>query len=104
MNTDIEKVEASGEKVRVVFKDGRSMEFDYVFYCLGGRSPVGFLRHIGIEFSDDGKPLVDEYLETNLPGVFLVGDIAVSRGNIALAFSTAHKVVQRIKEKYLDFK
>ncbi len=102
MNTDIERVEPYQDKVRVIFKDGRFMEFDYIFYCLGGRSPVGFLKHIGIEFSEDGKPMVDEFFETNLPGVFLVGDIAVSRGNIALAFNTAYKVIRRIKEKYLQ--
>jgi len=102
MNTDIEKLEPTLDKrVRVVFKDGKIMEFDYIFYCLGGRSPIGFLKHIGIEFTKDGKPLLDEYLETNLPGVFLVGDIAVSQGNISLAFVTAYKVIHRIKEKYL---
>ncbi len=103
LKTDIDHLEPAegGEKVKVVFKDGREMLFDYVFYCFGGTSPVGFLKMVGIELDEEGRPVVDEYFETNLPKVFLVGDIAVSRGNIIKAFNTAYIVIKRIKEKYL---
>ncbi|RUM87760.1 MAG: oxidoreductase [Thermodesulfatator sp.] len=99
MNTDIDHLEPDPEGVKVVFKDGREMVFERIYYCLGGSTPAGFLRSIGVEFAD-GRPKIDRYYETNLPGVFLAGDIALEKGSIMAAFNTAHIVVERILEKY----
>jgi len=99
LNTDIDHLEPDPEGVKVVFKDGKTMLFDRIYYCLGGNTPDGFLRSIGVEFQD-GKPVIDEFYETNLPGVFLAGDIALEKGSIMAAFNTAHRVVERIVEKY----
>jgi len=101
LNTDIEKVEPYNNKVKVYYKDGKEDIYDYIFYCLGGTSPRKFLESVGIEFDEEGNPKIDEFYETNLPGVFLAGDIAVKKGNIMSAFNTAHIVIKRIKEKYL---
>jgi len=101
MGTDIEKLEPENEKVRVYYKQGFSDVYDYIYYCLGGSTPKGFLKYIGIEFDNEDRPKVDEYYETNLPKVFLAGDIAVSKGSIQLAFNTAHIIIKRIQEKYL---
>lgn len=101
--TDIEKLEANEDgRVKVCFKEGRVDTFDYVYYCLGGSTPKGFLKYIGVEFDAEDRPIVDEYYETNLPGVFLAGDIAVPKGTIQLAFNTAHIIIKRIQEKYLS--
>jgi len=101
MGTDIEKLEPEDGKVRVYFKQGFSDVYDYIYYCLGGSTPKGFLKRIGIEFDNEDKPKVDEYYETNLPKVFLAGDIAIPKGSIQLAFNTAHIIIKSIREKYL---
>ncbi len=102
LNTDIEKLEAENGKVKVYYKDGKTDTYDYVYYCLGGSTPKGFLKYIGIEFDHEDRPKIDEYFETNLPKVFLAGDIAVPKGSIQLAFNTAYIIIKRIKEKYLS--
>ncbi len=99
LNTDIEKIEPFDDKIKVYFKDGKEDVYDHIIYCLGGSTPKGFLQRIGIQM-DNKKPVLDEYFETNLPKVFLAGDIAVEKGNIMKAFNTAHIVIERIKEKY----
>lgn len=99
LGTDIEKVSAEEGLVKVHFKDGKSDIYDYVYYCLGGSTPKGFLKYIGIEFDLEDRPSVDEHFETNLPGVFLAGDIGVPKGSIQLAFNTAYIIIKRIKEK-----
>jgi len=99
LGTDIEGLSAEGDRVRVHFKDGSSDVFDFVYYCLGGSSPKGFLKYIGVEFDLEGRPKVDEHFETNIPGLFLAGDIAVPKGSIQVAFNTAHVIIKRIKEK-----
>jgi len=101
LNTDIDHLEPDPAGVKVVFKDGNTMVYDRIYYCLGGSTPAGFLRNIGVAFQDGG-PVIDEYYETNLPGVFLAGDIALGKGSIMAAFNTAHRVVERIVEKYGD--
>ncbi|MGC8938193.1 MAG: NAD(P)-binding domain-containing protein [Thermodesulfovibrio sp.] len=99
LGSDIEKLEPANQQVKVVFKDGSEEIFSKIFYCLGGSAPKDFLQKIGIEFVN-GKPKIDEFGESNLQRVFLVGDIATERGSIMFAFNSAYKVVKRIIEKY----
>jgi len=104
MATNIEELRPENGKVKVIFKEGFDRVYDQVYYCLGGSSPSGFLKKIGVKFKEDGTPQVDEGLETNLPRVFLAGDIAFKQGNIIKAFNSGKIIVDRIKSKYLTKK
>ncbi len=99
MATDIEAIEAQGEKVLVHFKDGEDLLFDAVFYCLGGTTPRAFLESIGVEF-DGKRPRVDEFGETNVKRLFLAGDLVFEKGSIMAAFNSARKAVEGIKARY----
>ncbi|NPA40256.1 MAG: NAD(P)-binding domain-containing protein [Thermodesulfobacteria bacterium] len=101
MATDIEEVKPADGGVEVHYKDGTVEVYDLIYYCLGGSTPKRFLQKIGIELKDDGTPVTDEFFETNLPKVFVVGDIAYKQGNIMKAFNSAKTVIDRIVEKYL---
>lgn len=100
LGSDIERLEPAAQQVKVIFKDGSEEIFSKIFYCLGGSTPKDFLKKIGIEFIN-GKPKIDEFGESNLERIFLIGDIATDRGSIMYAFNTAHKAVKRIVEKYI---
>ncbi|MFN3567678.1 MAG: NAD(P)-binding domain-containing protein [Caldimicrobium sp.] len=101
LGTDIEKLEPEGDGIKVYYKDGKVDIYDFIYYCLGGSTPKGFLKYIGVEFDLEDRPKVDENFETNLAKLFLAGDIAVPKGSIQLAFNTAHIILKAIKEKYL---
>ncbi len=101
LGTDIEGLEAQGDRVLVHFKDGRDMDFDAVFYFLGGMAPSTFLEGIGVEV-DGKKPKVSEDGETNIPGLFLAGDLVLGKGSIMGAFNSAKDVVDGILKKYGD--
>ncbi|WP_353684790.1 NAD(P)-binding domain-containing protein [Thermodesulfovibrio sp. 3907-1M] len=101
LGTDIERLEPADDQIKVVFKDGSEETFSKIFYCLGGSTPEEFLQKIGIELID-GKPKIDEFGESNLQRIFLVGDISKGRGSIMYAFNSAFKATKRIIEKYLD--
>ncbi|MDP2875928.1 MAG: NAD(P)-binding domain-containing protein, partial [Holophaga sp.] len=92
---DITSIRDAGESPRVeaTFKDGRTARFDHVLFALGGATPHGFLQQAGVEL--DGKsPQVDHRFHTNVPGLFLAGDlVAAGKGSIVKAFNTGHKVV-----------
>ncbi len=102
MNTNIEGLEpAEDGRVKVLFKEIEPMVFDAVYYCLGGSTPENFLKSIGVEV-EGKRAKVDEYGETNLPGLFLAGDLVVEKGSIMAAFNSAHKVIEGIKKRYQE--
>jgi thioredoxin reductase (NADPH) len=102
MATDIEGLESQGDnKVLVNFKDGRNIDFDAVFYCLGGMTPKKFLEKIRIKF-DRNKAVTDEYGETNIPRLFLAGDLVAQKGTIMAAFNSGKKVIDGILARYGD--
>jgi len=102
MGKDIKGVEAYRDGVKVMFHDGHTENFSKIFYCLGGSTPRNLLEKMGISFTDS-YPEIDEFGESNLKRVFLIGDVAVKKGSIMYAFNSAHRAVKRIIEKYPDF-
>jgi len=101
LNTDIQSLEPEDNLVCVHFKDGQKMCFDVIDYCLGGSSPQAFLSSIGVEM-EGKKPKVSEDGETNIKGLFLVGDLVVKKGTIMGAFNSAKRTVDGIIKKYRD--
>ena len=90
---------------RVRFAEGQFGErtYDYVIYALGGTTPRNFLKTIGIAFEGDA-PFVKEGHETNVPGLFLIGDLAAGQqgGSINWAFNSANTAMRRICRQYLS--
>lgn len=79
--------------------------FDYIVYTLGGTTPHNFLKTIGIEFDGD-EPYVKDGLETNVPGMFLIGDLSAGTkgGSIIWAFNSANTAMRKICRDYLECK
>jgi thioredoxin reductase (NADPH) len=98
LGTDIESIAPEGEKVNVVFKDGKTENYDLIIYCLGGSTPKKFLKKVGIKLDEKENPILNEHFETNLPKVFLAGDLAFKSGNILKAFNSAHVVIEKIAQ------
>ena len=101
MGTDIEGLEAQRDKVMVNFKDGKNIEYDAVFYCLGGMTPKVFLERVGIKI-DKNRPVTDEYGESNIPGLFMAGDLATREGTIMAAFNSGKRVIDGILARYAN--
>jgi len=106
LGVDVESVEPYEEegvtppKVKVNFKDGTSEVFDRVIYALGGTSPVDFLKNSGIELNEWGEPIYnEETMESNVKGLYVIGDVVTSAGSIALAFNHAYLAVKDIASK-----
>ena len=71
--------------------------FDSIVYALGGTTPVNFLRTLGVAF-ENGMPKTDLSGETNVPGLFLIGDLTVGKtgGSIITAFNSAARAIKRV--------
>lgn len=96
LNTDIESLESDQGRVRVNFVGGEFEIFDRVIYAIGGTTPSAFLQSSGIE-EKDGKPVHDENYQTNIPGLFVAGDITQeSGGSIALGLNHGFAIANYI--------
>jgi thioredoxin reductase (NADPH) len=98
LNIDIDSLDAEHGKIHVNFNDGSSENFDRIIYAIGGTTPSAFLQssNIGI---DDGKPVHDENYETNIPGLFVAGDITQeSGGSIVLGLNHGYAIAKKITQ------
>lgn len=98
--TDIERLEAEGDGVEVFFKQEiEPRVYDRIVYALGGTSPLASIELPDVVFEGD-YPALSEHYETNLEGLYLVGDIAAPgrHGAIIFALNTAEHVVRRLAE------
>jgi thioredoxin reductase (NADPH) len=98
-STNILRVEDEQGLPHVIFREDTvsPRTFDRVIYALGGTTPTNFLRALGIAFNEHG-PIFDEAGATNIPGLYLLGDLVVGTkgGSIITAFNSAVHAVKRI--------
>jgi len=100
--SNVVRVDDEAGRPRVTFRElpGAPRVFDRILYALGGMTPTSLLRTFDIPF-DGSRPAVDAAGETALPGVFLVGDLAMGKagGSINTAFNSAARTMRRIVER-----
>ncbi len=97
LNTEITELESEGGKVKTIFSDGTFELFDRLIYAIGGTTPSAFLQSSGIR-EEEGKPVHDENYQTNVPGLFVAGDITQeSGGSIALGLNHGFAIANYIQ-------
>lgn len=101
MGVDIESVEPSENgKIQVNFTDGTNEEYDRAVYALGGTTPKDILVNSGVKTGEWDVPVFDkDTLETNVPGLYTIGDVVTDTGSIALAFNHASFAMNDIVAK-----
>ncbi|HHH73064.1 MAG TPA: cbb3-type cytochrome oxidase assembly protein CcoS [Sulfuricurvum sp.] len=101
MGVDVESVEATeAGTVKVNFTDGTTGEYDRVVYALGGTTPKDILVNSGIKTGEWDVPVYDEKtMETNVEGLYTIGDVVTDQGSIALAFNHANFAVTDVASK-----
>jgi len=101
LGVDVESVEPGTERaVKVNFTDGTTGEYDRVVYALGGTTPKDILVNSGVKTGEWDVPVYDEKtFETNIKGLYTIGDVVTDQGSIALAFNHASDAVKDIASK-----
>jgi 3-phenylpropionate/trans-cinnamate dioxygenase ferredoxin reductase component len=74
LGTGVEAFEGDGAVERVRTGDGRELECDVVVIGVGVQPRTGLAAEAGIAV--ENGVLVDEHLQTSVPGVFAAGDVA----------------------------
>ncbi|XP_023018677.2 apoptosis-inducing factor 3 isoform X1 [Leptinotarsa decemlineata] len=68
--------DGGGNVTAVELKDGSTLKADLVIMGVGSTYYTDFLKNSGIEMQPDGSIETNNYLQTNVPDVFVGGDIA----------------------------
>jgi thioredoxin reductase (NADPH) len=98
LNTNISGLEEDEGRVKVIFEERDPETFDRVIYAIGGTTPSAFLTGSGIGI-EEGCPVHDEYYQSNVPGIYVAGDITQERGgSIALGLNHGFYIAQHILE------
>lgn len=74
LSSKVESFEKTSSDLIVHLDGDKTIQTDLVLLSLGVRPQTGFLRESGLEFGPRGHLIVDDYLETNVPGIYAVGD------------------------------
>jgi dihydrolipoamide dehydrogenase len=79
-STKVERIDDSGETVTVTVSDAkgsRDLQADKVLQAIGFQPRVeGFgLETLGVELTDRGAIAIDDYMRTNVPHVYAIGDV-----------------------------
>ena len=72
--TTVDRFEGQGSVERVVTHDGSSIDTEFVVVGIGVAPRAGLVETAGLQI--DNGILVDERLESSVPGVFAAGDVA----------------------------
>jgi len=98
-SSNIKEIEDEAGRPRTIFAEAEysTRLFDRVIFALGGTTPTNFLHTLGITFNGDG-PAFDESGATNVPGLYLIGDLVVGKkgGSIITAFNSAVRAMKSI--------
>ena len=95
VNARAEAIEAAGAHMRVKLSNGSVIETDLIISATGVKPNIGFLVGSGVA-CEEGV-LVDETMQTSVPGVYAAGDVSQS-----LDFSTGKKTVNAIQPVAAD--
>jgi thioredoxin reductase (NADPH) len=98
-SSNIKEIEDEAGRPRLIFAEPEHATrlFDRVIFALGGTTPTNFLHTLGISFNGDG-PVFDEAGATNVPGLYLIGDLVVGKkgGSIITAFNSSVRAMRSI--------
>jgi len=96
LGIDIDHLSQIEERIRVHFNHREFEDFDRIIYAIGGVVPTDFLKQSGVTFNED-KIILNDSLESEVDGLYIAGDLAVSSGgSIALAINHADQIIRSI--------
>ncbi len=74
LEQSVEHFEHRGDKIDVFFKSGEWLTTDIVILSIGVRPEITLAKAAGIRIGETGGIWVDDYLETSVKDVYVVGD------------------------------
>ncbi|MDR1930880.1 MAG: dihydrolipoyl dehydrogenase, partial [Treponema sp.] len=89
----LSKIEKEGEELKLFLADGRTLAADTVLVSIGRTGDLSCAGEGGVK-TEKGKVLVNDYMETSIPGVFAPGDINGKKMLAHAAFKMAETAAE----------
>ncbi|KZL91387.1 CoA-disulfide reductase [Clostridium magnum] len=74
LNDGVKEFKEDGNGLNVVLNSGKALYADIVILAIGVKPDTAFLKESGIEFGPRGHIIVNNKMQTNVEGVYAVGD------------------------------
>ncbi|MBW6515870.1 MAG: FAD-dependent oxidoreductase [Candidatus Cloacimonetes bacterium] len=91
LNEKVNSLEQTNEGIIASLESGMKIKTDMVIFATGIKPDTAWLRNSGLELSDNGSIVVTEYLQTNDPDIYAVGD----------AIKIKHQILQQDVNAFL---
>jgi pyruvate/2-oxoglutarate dehydrogenase complex dihydrolipoamide dehydrogenase (E3) component len=110
LSTKAKNARRAGDEIEMQLEagdgSGSTLRGTHLLVATGRRpnSDLLALKNAGIETDDKGFICADEFLETNVPGVFVLGDIKGGPQFTHIAYDDARKLCARLSENQADNK
>jgi len=75
LNTTVDSYEITNGKVKVKLSDGKELTVDKIILSVGRKPNTDDIDEIGIEKDERGFIKVNEYMQTNYPNIYAIGDV-----------------------------
>ncbi|MFO8089800.1 MAG: FAD-dependent oxidoreductase [Desulfatiglandaceae bacterium] len=75
----VASINGNGRVKSVTIEGGGTIDADIVILGAGAKPSVDLAREAGLLITDKGSIWVDDYMQTNIEGIFAVGDCALKR-------------------------
>jgi ferredoxin-nitrate reductase len=91
LNDQVQSIDRSrtGQGLTAQLRSGRTLELDAIVYAVGTRPNIEFAQEAGVETARG--VIVNDYLQTNDPDIFAVGEIAEHNGKTLGITAAAEK-------------
>lgn len=90
------------DAIEAVVEGGETLAFDSIYPALGSEPRSDLARQLGGALSDEGCIIVDAHQATNVPGLYVAGDvvqaldqISVAMGHAAIAATAIHNRLRK---------
>lgn len=93
----IENVERTGDCLSIELDRGQRLTgFDTLIWAVGRRANTEGLDHVGIALDAEGFVVTDDYQNTNVPGVYAIGDVTSRLALTPVAIAAGRKLADRL--------
>jgi len=89
-NVFVQEIDRKGKGVKVILAGGKSVDADIALVAVGRKivsNSLG-LEKAGVAISEKGEVIVNDLMETNVPGIYAIGDVV---GKWMLAHVASHQ-------------
>ena len=92
-------LDVDGDRIAAIRVDGAEMRFDVLYSALGLHYRTELAQTLGARRDDKGALIVDDGMQTSVPGLYAAGDIVAGLDQIVVGMSHAAIAATRIHNR-----